>query len=125
MKGKWQDRSSGSKKDVALDNDINGFVRPINLKVEPSGDNMVFTWEQQGYNSLASTDGKWVVYKREGDNNVKLGEVAANEQSLSIEKKQYSCSKDYIMTFLPNVCEGGGRYCLRSYHYVYCHWTSD
>ena len=107
VKGKWQDRSSGSKKDVALDNDINGFVRPINLKVEPSGDNMVFTWEQQGYNSLASTDGKWVVYKREGDNNVKLGEVAANEQSLSIEKKQYSCSKDYIMTFLPNVCEGG------------------
>ena len=107
VKGKWQDRSSGSKKDVALDNDINGFVRPINLKAQPSGDNMVFSWEQQGYNSLASTDGKWVVYKREGDNNVKLGEVAANEQSLSIEKKQYSCSKDYIMTFLPNVCEGG------------------
>ena len=111
VKGKWQERSSGSKKDVALDNDINGFVRPINLKVEPSGDNMVFTWEKQGYNSLASTDGKWVVYKREGDKNVKLGEVAANEQSLSIEKKQYSCSKDYIMTFLLNVCEGEETVC--------------
>ena len=70
-----------------------------------SGDNMVFTWEKQGYNSSASTDGKWVVYKREGDNNVKQGEVAANEQSLSIEKKQYSCSEDYIMTFLPKACE--------------------
>ena len=46
-----------------------------------------------------------MVYKREGDNNVKLGEVAVNEQSLSIEKKQYSCSKDYIITFLPNACE--------------------
>ena len=107
VKGKWQDQSSGSvvEKDVALDNIINGFVRPINFKVEPSGDNMVFSWEQEGYNNNASTNGKWVVYKREGNNNVKLGEVAANEHSLSIEKKQYSCSKDYIMTFLPNACE--------------------
>ena len=107
VKGKWQDRSSGSvvEKNVALDNDINGFVRPVNFKVEPSGDNMVFSWEQEGYNKDASTNGKWVVYKREGNNNVKLGEVAANEHSLRIEKKQYSCSKDYIITFLPNACE--------------------
>ena len=107
VKGKWQDQSSGSvvEKDVALDNIINGFVRPINFKVEPSGDNMVFSWEQEGYNNNASTNGKWIVYKREGDNNVKLGEVAANEYSLSIEKKLYSCSNGYIMTFLPNICE--------------------
>ena len=107
VKGKWQDRSSGSSvtKDVALDNTINGFIRPINLKAQPSGGNMVFSWEQEGYNPSASTDGKWIVYKREGDNNVKVGEVAANEHSLSIEKKQYSCSKGYIMTFLPNACK--------------------
>ena len=107
VKGKWQDQGSGSvvTKDVALDNTINGFVRPVNLSAQPSGDNIVFSWEQQGYNSSASTLGKWIVYKREGDNNVKLGEVAVNEQSLSIEKKQYSCSKDYIITFLPNACE--------------------
>ena len=113
MKGKWQDKSSGSlvEKDVALDNDINGFVRPVNLKAQPSGSNMVFSWEQQGYNPSASTDGKWIVYKRKGDNNVKLGEVAANEHSLSIEKKQYSCSNGYIMTFLPNVCEGEETVC--------------
>ena len=113
VKGKWQDQSSGSvvAKDVALDNDINGFVRPVNLSAQPSGDNMVFSWKQQGYNSSASTDGKWIVYKREGDNNVKLGEVAANEHSLSIEKKLYSCSNGYIMTFLPNVCEGEETVC--------------
>ena len=113
VKGKWQDKSSGSlvEKDVALDNDINGFVRPVNLKAQPSGSNMVFSWEQEGYNPSASTDGKWIVYKREGDNNVKLGEVAANEHSLSIEKKQYSCSKDYIMTFLPNVCKEAETVC--------------
>ena len=113
VKGKWQDRSSGSSvtKDVALDNTINGFIRPINLKAQPSGDNIVFSWEQEGYNPSASTDGKWIVYKREGDNNVKVGEVAANEHSFSIEKKQYSCSNGYIMTFLPNVCEGEETVC--------------
>ena len=113
VKGKWQDKSKGYlvAKDVALDNTINGFVRPINLSAQPSGDNMVFSWEQEGYNPSASTDGKWIVYKREGDNNVKVGEVAANEHSLSIEKKQYSCSNGYIMTFLPNVCEGEETVC--------------
>ena len=113
VKGTWQDKSSGSvvEKNVALDNTINGFVRPINLKAQPSGGNMVFSWEQEGYNPSASTDGKWIVYKREGDNNVKLGEVPANEHSFSIEKKQYSCSNGYIMTFLPNVCEGEKTVC--------------
>ena len=107
VKGTWQDKSSGTvvEKNVALDNTINGFVRPINLSAQPSGDNMVFSWEQEGYNPSASTDGKWIVYKREGDNNVKVGEVPANEHSLSIEKKQYSCSNGYIMTFLPKACE--------------------
>ena len=107
VKGKWQDQGSGTlvEKDVALDNDINGFVRPINMSAQPSGDKTVFSWEQEGYNNNASTLGKWIVYKREGDNNVKLGEVAANEHSLSIEKKQYSCSNGYIMTFLPNAYE--------------------
>ena len=107
VKGKWQDQSSGTlvAKDVALDNDINGFVRPVNLSAQPSGDNMVFSWKQQGYNNNASTLGKWIVYKREGDNNVKVGEAAANEHSLSIEKKQNSCSNVYIMTFLPKACE--------------------
>ena len=113
VKGKWQDQGSGTlvEKDVALANDINGFVRPINMSAQPSGDKTVFSWEQEGYNNDASTLGKWIVYKREGDNNVKLGEVATNEYSLSIEKKQYSCSNGYIMTFLPNACEGEETVC--------------
>ena len=113
VKGKWQDQGNGSvvEKNVALDNTINGFVRPVNLSAQPSGDKTVFSWEQEGYNNEASTLGKWIVYKREGDNNVKVGEAAANEHSLSIEKKQYSCSKDYIMTFLPNICVGEETVC--------------
>ena len=113
VKGKWQDQSSGSvvEKDVALKQQTDGYVRPIYFKVQPSGDKMMFTWAQQGYTTKTSTEGKWIVYKREGDNNVKLGEVAANEHSLSIEKKQYSCSNGYIMTFLPNVCDGEKTVC--------------
>lgn len=113
VKGKWQDQGSGSvvEKDVALEQYTDGYVRPIYFKVQPSGDKMMFTWAQQGYTTKASTEGKWIVYKREDGNNVKLGEVAANEHSLSIEKKQYSCSKGYIMTFLPNVCEGEETVC--------------
>ena len=131
VKGKWQDQGSGSvvEKDVTLDNTINGFVRPINMSAQPSGDKTVFSWEQQGYNSSASTDGMWIVYKREGDNNVKLGEVAANEHSLSIEKKQYSCSKEYIMTFLPNACEGEETVCGLTTTIAgtgrFCYQTSD
>ena len=107
VKGKWQDQTSGTvvEKNVALDNTINGFVRPIYFKVQPSGDKMMLTWTQQGYTTKASTEGKWIVFKRDGDNNVKVGEAAANEHSLSIEKKQNSCSNVYIMTFLPKACE--------------------
>ena len=113
VKGKWQDQTSGSlvEKDVALKQYTDGYVRPIYFKVQPSGDKMMFTWAQQGYTTKASTEGKWIVYKRVGDNNVKLGEVAANEHSLSIEKKQYSCSKGYIMTFIPKACEGEETVC--------------
>ena len=107
VKGKWQDQGSGSvvEKDVALKQDTDGYVRPIYFKVQPSGDKMMLTWAQQGYTTKASTEGKWIVFKRDGDNNVKVGEAAANEHSLSIEKKQNSCSNVYIMTFLPKACE--------------------
>ena len=108
VKGKWQDQTSGSlvEKDVALELSNVGYVRPINFKVQPSGDKMMFTWEQQGYKPYASTEGKWIAYKRVGSKNVKLGELAATEHSLSIKKKTYSCSNDYIITFVPNECEG-------------------
>ena len=108
VKGKWQDQSSGSlvQKDVALDRSTSGNVRPINFKVQPSGDKMMFIWEQQGYEGYSSTLGKWLVYKRVAGKNVKLGEVAANVHSLLIEKKKYSCTHDYIITFVPQECEG-------------------
>ena len=105
VKGKWQDQSRGSlvTKDVALDNDINGFVRPINLKVEPSGDEMVLSWEKQSYNGTASDDGLWMVYKRENGERKKLGEKNVNDPTFRIAKSEHTRFSNYDVTFKPNI----------------------
>ena len=69
--------------------------------MKPSGNNLEFSWKQEGYNTDASTDGKWFVYKREDGKRVKVGEVDANKHSLRIGKKKFSCKADYNVTFLP------------------------
>ena len=109
VKGKWQDQSSGIlvEKDVVLNADINGFVRPINLKVQPSNGRIMFKWETQGYNSSASTDGTWELYKRDIFKTEKLrSNYPAKYGSMTIDKSQYTCSKDYILAFRPKACEG-------------------
>ena len=109
VKGKWQDQSSGIlvEKDVVLNTDINGFVRPINLKVQPSNGRIMFKWETQGYNSSASTDGTWELYKRDIFKTEKLrSNYPAKYDFMTIDKSQYTCSKDYILAFRPKACEG-------------------
>ena len=114
MKGKWQDQSSGTlvEKDVVLNADINGFVRPVNLKVQPSAGRIMFTWETQGYNSSASTDGTWELYKRDIFKTEKLrSNYPAKYGSMTIAKSQYTCSKDYILAFRPKAWEGEDTVC--------------
>ncbi len=104
VRGLWFDNCEKNKgyENISVAQTINGYVRPTNISVKPSGNNLKFSWKQEGYNTDASTDGKWIVYKRENGKCVKVGERAANEHSLSIEKKQFSCKADYNVTFLPN-----------------------
>ena len=104
VRGLWFDNCEKNKgyENISVAQTINGYVRPTNIRVKPSGNNLEFSWKQEGYNTYASTDGKWIVYKREGGKCVKVGERAANEHSLSIEKKLFSCKADYNVTFLPN-----------------------
>ena len=114
VKGKWQDQSSGTlvEKDVVLNADINGFVRPINLKVQPSAGRIMFTWKTQGYNSSASTDGTWELYKRDIFKTEKLrSNYPAKYGSMTIAKSQYTCSKDYILAFRPKAWEGEDTVC--------------
>ena len=104
VRGLWFDNCETNKgyENISVAQTINGYVRPTDISVKSSGNNLMFSWKQEGYNTDASTDGKWIVYKRENGKCVKVGERAANEHSLSIEKKQFSCKADYNVTFLPN-----------------------
>lgn len=104
VRGLWFDNCEKNKgyENISVAQIINGYVRPTNISVKLSGNNLEFSWKQEGYNTDASTDGKWIVYKREDGKRVKVGEVAANKHSLRIGKKQFSCKADYNVTFLPN-----------------------
>lgn len=104
VRGLWFDNCEKNKgyENISVAQTINGYVRPTNISVKPSGNNLEFSWKQEGYNTDASTDGKWIVYKREGGKCVKIGEVDANKHSLRIGKKKFSCKADYNVTFLPN-----------------------
>ena len=103
VRGLWFDNCEKNKgyENISVAQTINGYVRPTNISVKPSGNNLEFSWKQEGYNTDASTDGKWIVYKREDGKRVKVGEVDANKHSLRIGKKKFSCKADYNVTFLP------------------------
>lgn len=105
VRGLWYDNCEKNKgyENISVAQTINGYVRPTDIRVKPSGNNLEFSWKQEGYNTDASTDGKWIVYKREGGKCVKVGEVDdANKHSLRIGKKKFSCKADYNVTFLPD-----------------------
>ena len=104
VRGLWYDNCEKNKgyENISVAQTINGYVRPTNISVKPSGNKLEFSWKQEGYNTDASTDGKWIVYKREGGKCVKVGERAANEHLLRIGKNKFSCKADYNVTFLPN-----------------------
>ena len=104
VRGLWYDNCEKNKgyENISVAQTINGYVRPTDISVKPSGNNVEFSWKQEGYNTDASTDGKWIVYKREDGKRVKVGEVDdANKHSLRIGKKKFSCKADYNVTFLP------------------------
>ena len=101
VKGKWYNKYnySSQEEDWTLDNTINGYVRPANLKVEPSGDYMELSWEKQDYNGLASDNGEWFVYKRENGKRKNLRSPKNN--TLRIEKSEHTCLSNYEVTFRP------------------------
>ena len=103
MKGKWHNKenynSNSQEEDWTLDNTINGYVRPANLKVQPSGDYMELSWEKQDYNGLASDNGEWFVYKRENGKRENLRSQKHN--TLRIAKSKHTCLSNYEVTFRP------------------------
>ena len=100
VKGKWYNKENYNSQgeDWTLDNTINGYVRPANLKVQPyDGNYMDLSWEKQGYNKSASDNGEWFVYKRENGERKNLG--STNNNTLRIAKSEHTCLSNYDVTF--------------------------
>lgn len=105
IEGTWRDRCDDPKKAdkyKSIDNEIDGYVRPAEVKAGPSGSDVVLSWQRQGYNKLSKANGKWVVYKVDGKDYAKLGEKPVGNCSFAIPKKKFECGGTYCIAFLPD-----------------------
>lgn len=105
IEGTWRDRCDGEKiadKYWFIDNEIDGYVRPAEVKAGPSGSDVVLSWQKQGYNESSKDNGKWVVYKVDGKDYAKLGEKLIGDCSFAISKKKFECGGTYCIAFLPD-----------------------
>lgn len=104
IEGTWRDRCDDKKKADkywSIDNEIDGYVRPAEVKAGPSGSEVVLSWQKQGYNESSKANGKWVVYKVDGKDYAKLGEKPVGNCSFAISKKKFECGGTYCIAFLP------------------------
>lgn len=104
IEGTWRDRCDDKKKAgeyKSIDNEIEGYVRPAEVKAGPSGSDVVLSWQRQGYNTSSKANGKWVVYKVDGKDYAKLGEKPVGVCSFAISKKKFECGGTYCIAFLP------------------------
>lgn len=105
IEGTWRDRCDDKKKAgeyKSIDNEIDGYVRPAEVKAGPSGSDVVLSWQKQGYNESSKANGKWVVYKVDGKDYAKLGEKPVGDCSFAISKKKFECGGTYCIAFLPD-----------------------
>lgn len=105
IEGTWRDRCDDPKKADkywSIDNEIDGYVRPAEVKAGPSGSDVVLSWQRQGYNKSSNANGKWVVYKVDGKDYAKLGEKPIGNCSFAISKKKFECGGTYCIAFLPD-----------------------
>lgn len=105
IEGTWRDRCDDKKKADkywSIDNEIDGYVRPAEVKAGPSGSDVVLSWQKQGYNELSKDKGKWVVYKVDAKDYAKLGEKPVGDCSFAISKKKFECGGTYCIAFLPD-----------------------
>lgn len=105
IEGKWRDWCDDKKKADkywSIDNEIEGYVRPAEVKAGPSGSDVVLSWQKQGYNKSSKANGKWVVYKVDGKDYAKLGEKLIDKCSFAIPKKKFECGGTYCIAFLPD-----------------------
>ena len=107
VEGKWRDRCDNKNrydKNWNIENTINGYVYPFDLKIERRDWNFELSWNKQKYNYSVKSDGKWVLYKHLDDTSVKVAEIqsTANIRYIEIPLKDFSCNATYYITFVPS-----------------------
>ena len=107
VEGKWRDWCDNKKvadKNWNIENTINGYIYPSDLKIERIGWNFRLSWIEQKHNYYVKSDGKWVLYKHLDDISVKVAEIQSPTVIgyIEIPLKDFSCNATYYITFVPS-----------------------
>ena len=107
MEGKWRDwcdNKNVADKNWNIENTINGYIYPSDLKIERIGWNFRLSWIEQKHNYYVKSDGKWVLYKHLDDTSVKVAEIQSPTVIgyIEIPLKDFSCNATYYITFVPS-----------------------
>ena len=107
VEGKWRDwcdNKNVADKNWNIENTINGYIYPSDLKIERIGWNFRLSWIKQKHNYYVKSDGKWVLYKHLDDTSVKVAEIQSPTVIgyIEIPLKDFSCNATYYITFVPS-----------------------
>ena len=107
VEGKWRDwcdNKNVADKNWNIENTINGYIYPSDLKIERIGRNFRLSWIEQKHNYYVKSDGKWVLYKHLDDTSVKVAEIQSPTVIgyIEIPLKDFSCNATYYITFVPS-----------------------
>ncbi len=107
VEGKWRDwcdNKNVADKNWNIENTINGYIYPSDLKIERIGWNFRLSWIEQKHNYYVKSDGKWVLYKHLDDTSVKVAEIQSPTVIgyIEIPLKDFSCNATYYITFVPS-----------------------
>ena len=106
VKGKWRDwcdKKNVIYKDWDISNKIYGFLYPLGLTAERSGEELTFRW---GINAVdlreSMRKGKWVLYKKKKGSSDYEIVFETTDLHINIKPRDFVCGATYYITFNPD-----------------------
>lgn len=147
VKGKWRDwcdKKNVIYKDWDISNKIYGFLYPLGLTAERSGEDLTFSWGIDAVDLRESMrKGKWVLYKKmKGSSDYEIVSETTGLH-IRIKRRDFVCGATYYITFNPDALsktpiisgltaslsskehEIYNRHCNNCKHYFFRYTTSD
>lgn len=147
VKGKWRDwcdKKNVIYKDWDISNKIYGFLYPLGLTAERSGEDLTFSWGIDAVDLRESMrKGKWVLYKKmKGSSDYEIVSETTG-LPIRIKRRDFVCGATYYITFNPDALsktpiisgltaslsskehEIYNRHCNNCKHYFFRYTTSD